>query len=88
MTAGLFLVDPVLGSVSLVFALVKAFARVYTAAHYPYDVLAGLAAGAAVVLLGHLVVRKPLTQLTTSMAGTRLRPLVTAMGTAGEVSAV
>jgi len=77
-TAGLYFVDPVLGSVSLVLALVMAFARVYIAAHYPYDVLAGLAFGALVVLLGHLVLRRLLTHLVTRLARTPLRPLVTA----------
>lgn len=83
-TAGLFLVDPVLGSASLVLALVMAFSRVYIGAHYPYDVLAGLAVGAAVVLLGYLVIRKPLTSLLTTVAGTRLRPLVTNVSAAPE----
>jgi undecaprenyl-diphosphatase len=84
-TAGLFLVDPLLGSVSLVLALVMAFSRVYIAAHYPYDVLAGLAVGAGVVLLGYVVVRKPLTQLVARLADTRLRPLVTDVSPASEV---
>lgn len=75
-TAGLFLVDPVLGSVALVLALVMGFSRVYIAAHYPFDVIAGLAVGASVVLLGYLVVREPLARLTAKIAGTRLRPLV------------
>ncbi len=79
-TAGLFLVDPLLGCVSLVLALVMAFSRVYIAAHYPYDVIAGLAVGAAVVLLGYLLVRAPLTRLVAKVAGTRLRPLVTDIG--------
>jgi undecaprenyl-diphosphatase len=84
-TAGLFLVDPILGWVSLVLALVLAFARVYIGAHYPYDVLAGLFVGAAVVLLGYPVVRKPLTRLVAKMADTRLRPLVTDVSAAREV---
>jgi membrane-associated phospholipid phosphatase len=83
-TAGLFLVDPLLGSVSLVLALVMAFSRVYIAAHYPYDVLAGLTLGAAVVLLGYPLVRRPLSSLVTRMADTRLRPLVTDVSAAPE----
>jgi undecaprenyl-diphosphatase len=41
-----------------------AFTRVYVAAHYPWDVLAGLALGAAVALLGWLLLAAPLTTLT------------------------
>lgn len=84
-TAGLLLVDPLLGAISLVLALVMAFSRVYIAAHYPYDVLAGLAVGTAVVLLGHLVVHKRLTQLVATVAGTRLRPLVAEVSVIREV---
>ncbi len=64
-TAGLFLVSRRLGWVALVAALLLAFARVYTAAHYPWDVAGGLVLGAAVTLLGWLLLAVPLTALTT-----------------------
>lgn len=63
-TAGLFLVSRKLGWVTLVLALLMAFARVYIAAHYPWDVVAGLAFGASVSLLGWALLRVPLTALT------------------------
>jgi len=53
-----------------------AFARVYVGAHFPLDVLAGLAAGAVVALLvqrAEPALARPLTHLETS----RLRPLLT-----------
>ncbi len=50
--AGLWLLDRRLGAVATLSALVMAFARVYIAAHYPHDVLVGLAFGAAVALVG------------------------------------
>jgi membrane-associated phospholipid phosphatase len=55
-----------------------AFARVYIAAHYPQDVLAGLALGALVTLVGYLVVRRVLVGLVQRLQDTRLRPLLTA----------
>ncbi len=64
-TAGLFLVSRRLGWVALVAALLLAFARVYTAAHYPWDVAGGLVLGAAVTLLGWLLLAVPLTAATT-----------------------
>ena len=63
-TAGLFLVAKRLGWISLVLALLMAFARVYIAAHYPWDVVGGLAFGAAVSLAGWLLLRVPLIALT------------------------
>lgn len=76
-TAGLFLVNPLLGGVSLVFALLLAFSRVYIAAHYPYDALAGLALGAGVVFIGYFIIRKPLALLLTRLISTPLKPLLT-----------
>jgi membrane-associated phospholipid phosphatase len=65
-------------------ALTAGLFLVYIAAHYPYDVLAGLTLGAAVVLLGYPLVRRPLSSLVTRMADTRLRPLVTDVSAAPE----
>ena len=59
--AGLLLVSRRLGLVAVAAALLMAFSRVYIAAHYPWDVVAGLALGTAVSLLGWLLLRRPLT---------------------------
>jgi len=63
-TAGLLLVNRRLGVLAAVAAGLMAFARVYIGAHYPWDVVGGLAFGAVVVLVGWLVLRHPLTTLT------------------------
>lgn len=75
--AGLFLVNRRLGVLSTVAAVAMAFSRVYLAAHYPQDVLAGLFLGAAVCLMGFLVVRRPLGWLLTHAERTPLRSLLT-----------
>jgi len=62
---GLLLVNRRLGLLAALAAALMAFARVYIGAHYPWDVLGGLVLGAAVVLLGWLLLRHPLTNLTT-----------------------
>jgi membrane-associated phospholipid phosphatase len=62
--AALWLVARVLGAIATVAALVMAFARVYIAAHYPWDVVAGLVFGAAVALVGWALLRVPLTAVT------------------------
>jgi membrane-associated phospholipid phosphatase len=76
--AGLWLVSKRLGLVATVAALLMGFARVYIAAHYPHDVLAGFALGACIVLVGWLLLSRPLTWLVESLARTRLRPLLVA----------
>jgi membrane-associated phospholipid phosphatase len=50
--AGLWLVSRRLGTVAVIAAVAMAFARVYIAAHYPWDVAAGLLLGAVVSLVG------------------------------------
>lgn len=62
--AGLLLAHRRLGAVAVVAALVLAFSRVYIAAHYPWDVLAGLSLGAAVALGGWALLQRPLIALT------------------------
>jgi membrane-associated phospholipid phosphatase len=79
-TAGLWLVDRRLGLLTSMAALLMAFARVYIGAHYPHDVVAGLALGAFVVLLGWALLARPLTALVTGLTQTPLRPLLTSGG--------
>jgi len=75
--AGLLLVDRRLGAVAALAAVLMGFARVYIAAHYPQDVLAGFALGALVTLIGYVVVRRLLTVLVLRLEQTRARPLLT-----------
>jgi undecaprenyl-diphosphatase len=74
--AGLWLVSKRLGLVATVAALLMAFARVYIAAHYPQDVLAGLILGAAFVLVGWLLLGRLLTRVVDRLSWTVLRPLL------------
>lgn len=61
--AGLLMVHRRLGAAAVLAALVMAFARVYIAAHFPWDVVVGLAFGAAVAVVGWLLFRAPLVRL-------------------------
>jgi undecaprenyl-diphosphatase len=85
--AGLWLVDRRLGAVATVAAAVMAGARVYIAAHYPHDVLAGLVVGAAVALLGWAILRRLLTRLVEALTGTALRPLLASRPLGGPLTA-
>ena len=79
-TAGLLIYSRRLGLVCAVAALLLCFARVYIGAHYPQDVAAGLLLGAAVVLIGYLIVRMPLRWLAQWLSRTPLRVLVRPAG--------
>jgi membrane-associated phospholipid phosphatase len=67
--AGLWLASRTLGAIAGVAALLMGFARVYIAAHYPWDVLAGLLFGALVALAGWALLRTPLTVVTGWLRG-------------------
>jgi undecaprenyl-diphosphatase len=78
--AGLWLVDRRLGIAASIAALLMAFARVYVAAHYPHDVVAGLAFGAVVVLVGWWLLSRVLTHVVDRLSTTPLRPLLASAG--------
>ena len=65
------------GIVAAVLAVLMAFTRVYVGAHYPGDVLAGLALGGLVATVGWYTIVPILRRLATWMTTTRLRRLVT-----------
>ncbi|MGH3529901.1 MAG: phosphatase PAP2 family protein, partial [Pseudonocardiaceae bacterium] len=67
----------VLAWVTVTAALLIALSRVYVAAHYPQDVLAGLVLGVVVSVAGYLLVRGVLTRLIIAVQATVLRPVVT-----------
>lgn len=69
-----------------VLALALAFARVYVGAHYPGDVVAALALGAVVSLVGWAVLARPLTRLTTFVATRHPWGLVVARHPAGQAA--
>lgn len=75
--AGLWLVNRRLGIIATVAAVAMAFARVYVGAHYPGDVLAGLVLGAVVVLGLYKFAAMALRPITTALARSPLRTLIT-----------
>lgn len=62
--AGLLLAHRRIGAVGVVAALLMAFSRVYIAAHYPWDVVAGLVFGALVAVVPWLLLRPVLVPVT------------------------
>ena len=73
----LFLVDRRLGWTAVGVGGLLAASRVYVGAHYPADVLAGLALGALIAVVGWFLVGPQLTGLLVRLRRTRLRPLLT-----------
>ncbi|MEE1931367.1 phosphatase PAP2 family protein [Streptomyces sp. TRM 70351] len=68
LAVGIFMVNRRLGAVAIALALFQGFGRVYTAVHYPTDVIGGLALGTAVVLLLAPLALALLTPLTRAVA--------------------
>ena len=78
--AGLFFVRRVLGWITTAAAVLIAFARVYVGVHFPQDVLAGLALGAVVVLVGWLLVRALLIRVLYAVVRSPMRWAVAGRG--------
>jgi undecaprenyl-diphosphatase len=74
--AGLLLVDRRVGIVAAILAILMAFARVYVGAHYPGDVIAGLAIGGAIAAVAYRPVVAGLSALARWMLRTPLAVLV------------
>ena len=74
---GLFLANRRWGIIACVAAVLMAFARVYVGAHYPGNVLAGLALGGMVAAAGSLLVTPLLTRLAQQLTRTPARALLT-----------
>jgi membrane-associated phospholipid phosphatase len=70
---GLLLTSRRWGTVAAVLAIVMAFTRVYVGAHYPGDVIAGLALGGAVAAAGTVLVVPLLTRIAERLSRTRFR---------------
>ena len=73
---GLLLTNRRWGIIATVLAIVMAFTRVYVGAHYPGDVLAGLALGGVVAAAGTVLVVPPFTRLARRLSRTSFRVLV------------
>jgi undecaprenyl-diphosphatase len=79
---GLWLVSRRLGVIASMAAVLMAFGRVYIAAHYPQDVLAGLTLGCAVAILTYITTRRIVARTIAAAARTRVRALLIASPTA------
>ena len=74
---GLLFANRKLGIIASILAPLMAFTRVYVGAHYPGDVLAGLALGGLVATAGSFLIVPTLTKIARWPSTTPLRPLVT-----------
>lgn len=83
-TAGLWLVSRRLGTITAIVTIAMAFTRVYIGAHYPADVLAGIALGIVVAFAGYALARPLLQRVITAPSRTPARPLVRQAPTTGD----
>ncbi len=77
-TASVLLANRRLGLLTAGLAVLMAATRVYVGAHFPLDVVVGLAVGAIIAVVSYLIVRPLCYRLVVLLGQTRLRLLVTA----------
>lgn len=75
---GLFLANRKWGTIAIVAAVLMAFARIYVGAHYPGDVLGGLALGGVVAVCGRYLIVPFFVRIVDRLSRTSIRPLLTA----------
>lgn len=75
---GVLLTRPRWGIGALLLAVLLCVDRVYVGVHYPLDVIAGLVLGGVVAAVVVLLMARLTAPLVDRLAGTRLRPLLTA----------
>lgn len=85
-TVGVLLANRRLGLVTAALAVLMAVTRVYVGAHFPLDVVAGLADGVIVALGSYAVARPLFYRLVLLAARTPVRPLVTAQAAPAEAA--
>lgn len=78
LAVGLWFVNRGIGVVAVVIALLEAFSRVYVGEHYPHDVAASIVIGAALMVVGWLLLQRPIGLLLDRLERSPLRPLLTA----------
>jgi undecaprenyl-diphosphatase len=76
--AGVLIANRRLGVVAAALAVLMALTRVYVGAHFPLDVVVGLAVGILIALASYAALRRLLTRLVVLLSRTPLRMLVTA----------
>lgn len=79
---GLWFIGRWWGAVATALSVILAFGRVYAGVHYPSDVAAGLAIGAAICLVVQLLARRPVARVAHRLESTPLAPLIRARGMA------
>lgn len=77
LAVGLWLVNRRLGAIGAVLAVIEGFSRVYLGQHYPHDVLAAIVLSTVVLLVGWMLLRRPIGRLVAMLVTTPLRPLLT-----------
>jgi membrane-associated phospholipid phosphatase len=78
LAVGLWFVNRTIGALAIVIALLEAFSRVYLGEHYPHDAAAALVIGAALMVVGWMLLQRPIDRLLSRLEQTPLRPLLTA----------
>ena len=78
---GLLLTHRRIGISATIAAVAMAITRVYVGAHYPFDVIAGLALGGTVAAIGRRLIVPILAKVLDRLASTSLRAFITATRT-------